>query len=337
MRGSLRRGLRGSLRSTLRAGLRAIDPVWVTFGAGASPDRLAITGSAGFLSDVTTFRAMVKVRFTTTPSASEVILHAGTSTATQQLRLHRTTGNIITVRMGGQQLNSSSTYTVNTSPVVEVVALLYFEAGGLASCDLYRDGVFIESLAFSVSGIGSSIALSAATELAIGAAISTFTNANTLYFRGQGNDIRLWLSSGGAAVDFVRAGTGYSLVLAADSSGTLITIDPNQGKISQAKVGDTIVLSANTAQDSRVITEINSDSTLTVNAAVTVGVADPTITGTRAVAGTGIALALAARGSDPSIAGCTPDIAFGGTQSLASWNAGENQGLLAGFGTVSLS
>lgn len=176
-------------------------PSFVTFGAGDSLDRLAFVGSAGFLSDTTSFRAVLKVRFSDPDAVSTnqcllCIGPAGANTA-QLVRLFLVDATrVLQLQCGSATAGTAGTY-VYTNTAETYTLLLSYDGARInaeirASVSVYDStGQHVETIFGSVSSAGV-LALSTATVISIGSVGASHSTPNGSYFQGDMGECRIW-------------------------------------------------------------------------------------------------------------------------------------------------
>lgn len=336
-----------------------VTPVYnfVVFGGGGTLDSLAIAADAGFLSATTSFRAIVRFKPTKAHASlvgtQETLLHIGASTATQYVRLQRNKSNgRLQLALGSGTISTTTVSSRTYSVGEEVVALLSYDGDanwweesnvpatcGKAMASIYIGGVLVDTI--YAGGIPpASLSLQSATELSIGAAISTYTSATTLFAESQYGEVRIWASDGDTAIKIRGPHASY---LSKDAL-TPPTLAGESTLTDVSAEWDALAAGVAVSFDDA-FTQFSAEILSTNPTARTITFSTPfprqvTFSDTMLVAATSaeahVAEAISASPSvSGTIAGRSPLVYFGGTQTAAQWNAADNhRGTLNGFGAV---
>lgn len=187
-----------------------IAPPFVTFGAGATPDRLSFVSPSQFLNDTQSLRAVLKVRFSEAAPAStnQVLLSisdGGTANANQLLRLFF----VSATRKLQLQIAAATAGTVGSyvySSTTEVYTLLLSFDG----VDLYNStrgclsvydstGAHIETI-YGSGATSDTLALSTVREIAIGSLTPSHTATLTSFFQGDMGECRVWATKADSGI-----------------------------------------------------------------------------------------------------------------------------------------
>lgn len=347
------------------ASVAALRPAnFVQFGAGGSADRLAITGTAGFLGAASyCLRTVLKVKFTTpipSPTSTaalltnEVLLHM-TSGGTLLFRVQRggvggVNANKIGVSLGsGAVFWSTNTYTSGRKSYTIVLSYDGDRWGGstLAHVDIYDDlGALLET--FYAAAPGLLLPFNTVTAVSIGQLAAGASGEATNFAQCAFGEVRVWTGAADNAIELRSRHTGWvnpeGLGASTIAAGqTVITGCFLAGSWSHMYVG--LVLTIENGSDPAFSATVaafsqgtGADGTVTLTSGLAYAVNSVTsITWPIPEESAHIAAALRPFTGNGAIAGRDPLIAFGGRdQTAADWNAGNNLGTLGPFASVTV-